>query len=121
MRSKYASAAVCLAAGLSATAAAAQEHETVVTGEARPTALVRYGDLDLGREAGVAALHARIYRAATGLCMDSGSQVMGWRLAGTTCRSSAIAGARDQVEAAIAGYGNPARLAAAAMVIRLAR
>lgn len=132
MRSKIASAAVCLAACWSGTAASAQPvPETVVTGEMQPaplrygeelvSAVVRFGDLDLSTSAGIDALHGRVHRAATRICMEPGLQPMSWRQAGLVCRNDAVAGAWDQVAAAIADYGNPARLAAASLVIRVAR
>ena len=131
MRSKIAAAAVCLAASLVAPAALAQP-ETVVTGQFRPepalaygeelvTAIVRYGDLDLASAAGVDALHGRVHRAATRLCVEPGPQPLEWRLAGMTCRDDAVAGAQDQVAAAIAGYGTSGRLASAALTVRRAR
>ena len=122
MSSKIAFAAAALAACWGGAAAAAQPgQETVVTGEPLPTAIVRYGDLDLARGSGVAALHARVRRAAGEVCPVSASQVVGWRMVGAACRRDAIAGAQDQIAAAIAGHGDPARLAAAALVIRIAR
>jgi len=132
MRSKLASAAVCLAACWGGSSAAAQPvPETVVTGEIEQTPLrygeemvsveVRYGDLNLGDRAGVDVLHRRVYRAATRICVDPGVQPLEWRLADLACRNDAIAGAQGQIAAAIADYGNPNRLAAAALVIRVAR
>ncbi len=133
MRSKIASAAVCLAAFSGGAAAAAQPvPETVVTGEIQRapalrygeelvSATVRYGDLDLASPAGVEALHGRVYRAATRLCIEPGLQTLDWRRAGLACRDGAIAGAQDQVALAIADYGNPNRLASASLVIRVAR
>ena len=132
MRQIIASAAVGLAACLSGTAAFAQPvPETVVTGELRSeplrygeelvTAAVHYGDLDLASAAGVDALHNRVRRAATRICIDPGPQPLDWRQAGIACRDGAIAGAQDQVAAAIAGYGTSGRLASASRVIRIAR
>ena len=132
MRSKIASAAVCLAALWGTAASAQPEPETVVTGDVEASqalgygeelvsAVVRYGDLDLDDAAGVATLHARVHRAATRLCVEDGPQPLEWRLAGRTCRDGAIAGAQNQVAEAIADFGNPNRLASAALVIRVAR
>ena len=131
MRHTIASAAVALAASLGTAAASAQPiPETVVTGEAQPelrygeervSAVVRYGDLDLGSSAGVEALHGRVYRAATRLCIEPGLQTLDWRRAGLACRDGAIAGAQGQIAIAIADHGNPNRLASASLVIRVAR
>jgi len=130
MRSKFASAAVCVAAFSGAAAAAQPVPETVVTGEAQPalrygeervSAVVRYGDLDLGSTAGVEALHGRVYRAATRICIEPGLQPLDWRRAGLACRDGAIAGAQEQIALAIADRDNPNRLASASLVIRAAR
>ena len=131
MTSKMMSAAACLAA-LWGTAAAAQPvPETVVTGEIEQAPLrddaelvstvVRYSDLDLASAAGIDSLHRRVHRAATRICVDPTPQPLELRQAGLTCRDGAIAGAQDQVAAAIAGHGNPNRLAAASLVVRAAR
>lgn len=131
MRRKIASAAAALAALCSAAAAAAQPvPETVVTGdserslrygEERVSAVVHYGDLDLGSAAGIAALHGRVYRAATQICIEAGPQPLAWRQVGIACRDGAVAGAQSQIAIAIADSGNPNRLAAASLVIRAAR
>ena len=133
MKRMITSAAVCLAACLSGTAALAQpDQETVVTGAAQPapalghgrdriTATVRFGDLDLASAAGAAVLHGRVYRAATRLCIRPDLQPVSSVQAGFACRDNAIAGARDQIAAAIEGRGNAGRLAAASLVITAAR
>ena len=131
MRSTLMSAAAGLAACWGTAAAAQPVPETVVTGEIeqarlrngeeRVSAVVRYADLDLASQAGVDALHGRVHRAATRICVDPNLQPLTFRQAGLDCRDDAIASAQDQVAAAIAGYGNPNRLAAAALVIRVRR
>ena len=131
MRSKMMSAAACLAACWGTAAAAQPVPETVVTGEIEQAPLrddaelvstvVRYSDLDLASAAGVDALHRRVHRAATRICVDPNPQPLELRQAGLTCRDGAIAGAQDQVAAAIAGHGNPNRLASVSLVVRAAR
>ena len=59
------------------------------------TELVRFGDLDLSRPAGVQALYRRIQEAARDVCEPEGDALGGNR----ECRSSAIARAVAQVGA----------------------
>lgn len=117
---KIATAAACVAACLSGAAAAAQP-ETVVTGTNMPTAVVRYGDLNLDSPAGIAALNDRVHRAATRLCIEPGLQPAQWLGASLACHRDAVASARPQIDAAVASYAGSGQLASAALVIRAAR
>lgn len=119
---KIATAAACMAACLSGAAAAAQpDRETVVTGTNMPTAIVRYGDLNLDAPAGIAALNERVHRAATRLCIEPGLQPAQWMGASLACHRDAVASARPQIDAAIASYAGSSQIASAALVIRAAR
>ena len=84
----------------------AQGIEEEVTVEAQPVAYVYYSDLNLANPAGVDQLNARVYRAATKLCIENGVQPLARVMAGRTCRSNAIAGAADQIRLAISRFGN---------------
>lgn len=88
-----------------ATSAQAQGNQEV-TVEAQPVAYVHYSDLNLASPAGVDQLNARVYRAATKLCIENGVQPLAVVLAGKACRNQAITGAADQVQMAISRFGN---------------
>jgi UrcA family protein len=88
-----------------ATSAQAQGNQEV-TVEAQPVAYVHYSDLNLASPAGVDQLNARVYRAATKLCIENGVQPLAVVLAGKSCRNQAITGAADQVQMAISRFGN---------------
>jgi UrcA family protein len=89
-----------------ATSARAQGNEEEVTVEAQPVAYVYYSDLNLASPSGVNQLNARVHRAATKLCIENGVQPLARVMAGKVCRDDAIAGAADQVQMAIARFGN---------------
>ncbi len=69
-----------------------------------PQALVRYADLDLGTEGGVAKLYQRIARAASRVCPGSESRELQRAKLARACQTEAI-------ERAVAAVGNT-RLAA---------
>ena len=102
-------ATIGLAASLAVPPAAAAQQERVVTGRVDggsdgrqfASAVVPFGDLDLGSRGGVRALNDRVFSAATRLCMDGYLQPLALRQAGTICRAEAIAGAQDQIATAI--------------------
>jgi UrcA family protein len=74
-----------------------------VPGEAeRQTSIVRYDDLDLSTEAGIAALERRIGRAADRVCgpVDRRSIADSDRL--SACRDAAVAGAMKRASEVIA-------------------
>ena len=73
--------------------------------EGRPTARVVYGDLDLSRTAGQAALNRRIRRAADAVCPSEARGISSVR-AHRQCVSAAMANAQPHVDRAIALAGN---------------
>ena len=92
----FAVAAVAMALG--ATAA------TVSPAIASDTGLaVRYGDLDLRSESGRAALDARIERAARSVCGVANNTELKFARGVRECRDAAIAAAREQRDALVAG------------------
>jgi UrcA family protein len=64
--------------------------------------LVRYHDLDLNTDAGVAALRARIAKAAARVCALADGRTLADKDRFAACRDSAIAGASPQMNAVIA-------------------
>lgn len=74
---------------------------------------VRFGDLDLATDAGVAALHSRIRHAATQVCGGEVDQrdLTASRIAGA-CRAVAMASAEPQVQLAMAAARGDRQLAA---------
>jgi UrcA family protein len=54
------------------------------------TRTVRYADLDLSTQAGVAALHNRIHQAAEQVCGDPSSRQLGEAVAAKTCIARAV-------------------------------
>jgi UrcA family protein len=58
--------------------------------------VVRYGDLNLNSQAGVARLHKRIRNAAESVCSDLSTRILGLRDAYDLCVDEAVAkGIRD--------------------------
>jgi UrcA family protein len=55
-----------------------------------PSVVVRYGDLDLDRADDVAALHARLRKAALQVCSQLDSRVLGLREQYQACVSGAV-------------------------------
>ena len=90
----------------SAFAAVPAQAEPPILVEGQPTAIVGYGDLDLSRPAGQAALGGRVHRAAARLCASDMNGI-GPAMEQRRCFSLALASARPQVDRAIALYGNP--------------
>ena len=74
--------------------------------EALPTVSVPYGDLDLSRPAGQAALYGRVRRAANLLCA-SDERGIGPVTQQRVCRGVAMASAASQIDRAIAMAGTP--------------
>jgi len=72
--------------------------------EARPTAMVGYGDLDLRTSAGVRRLRVRINSAAFAICVPSGFHESGnpWSLEARQCRREAVKSAQPRLQLAIA-------------------
>lgn len=68
-------------------------------GEAN-SVVVRYGDLNLNSQAGIAVLHKRIANAAKSVCGSLDTRILGLRDAYDSCVSNAIASGVAQV-------GNP--------------
>lgn len=105
--------ASALTVTLAAGPAQAAENEVVVTGRPAdvPTALVRYGDLDLASEQGKARLAFRIDYAADKLCGKP--RVIENHLLSDmkVCRSTVFASAKPQVEALYAAIDSGQRLA----------
>jgi len=62
---------------------------------------VRYSDLDLKSEKGVARLHARIKGAAKAVCGDEGYSTIATYIARDKCREKAIADATNYVNVAL--------------------
>ena len=96
-----------------APAQAAPNTEVVVTGRITdaPTALVRYGDLNLASHAGRARLDRRVGLAARKLCGTYMTQEHNAARPVRACQSAVFASAKPQVEAVIAAYDNGQRLA----------
>jgi UrcA family protein len=86
---------LCLALAMTASAAfSADYHDPQVA------RIVRYGDLDLTRPAGVATLHARIRSAATAVCKPAFDERAPEHVAATrSCVQQAVARALDAVQA----------------------
>jgi UrcA family protein len=55
-----------------------------------PTVVVKYGDLNLDSQAGIAALHARLRQAAETVCEAYDSRVLGLREEYQRCISDAL-------------------------------
>ncbi|HEV2748776.1 MAG TPA: UrcA family protein [Allosphingosinicella sp.] len=72
----------------------------------RPTIYVSYADLNLRHKAGVERLSDRVARAADQLCLETGVQPVSRVVAGRACRDKAVAGANEQIRAAVAGFGS---------------
>src|SRR5688500_7658236 len=66
------------------------------------TARVTYGDLNLGKPEGVQSLTARVRRAASNLCTESGRATLGRSVAERKCVKFAVSDAQSQIERAVA-------------------
>ena len=87
---------------LIAAPAFAQGDSPVVVEGGVPTAIVSYADLDIGSSSGLATLNGRITRAASRLCFDNGHKDVPTKVFEARCFDTALAGAKPQVERAIA-------------------
>ncbi len=97
-----AAAYVGVASLLLASGVAIAQTPALVVEAGLPRASVSYADLDLGSEAGRAALNARVKSAASRLCLQSGRQPLAEWVERKRCFAHAIASAEPQVAAAIA-------------------
>ena len=104
-----------LAAGLTISGSAALAG-TVETGTAVP---VRFGDLDLKTEAGVAALKQRIDRAARKACGTYDIRDLKRMSAADACREFALGNASHEVELAVAAAHKGEAYASTAPAINL--
>jgi UrcA family protein len=78
--------------------------------EAQPNvrqASVSYADLNLASGKGRKALEVRVRRAAAQLCIPQGTEQIWFKMEGKRCFNEALAGARPQVEQAVAGFNTP--------------
>jgi len=77
---------------------------TFAAEETRPTATVRYGDLDLRTEAGVRHLRVRINGAALAVCEASGFYKAGptWSPEARQCQRAAAKTAEPRLQLAVA-------------------
>jgi UrcA family protein len=65
-----------------------------------PSVVVKYGDLNLGTQAGINSLHSRLKNAAAQVCSPLNSRVLGLRDQYEQCVSDAVA-------QSVAAVGNP--------------
>jgi UrcA family protein len=65
--------------------------------------LVRFGDLDLDKPAGLATLHARLRQAAIQVCGDTGSRLSQW-VEHRNCRNQALADAIARLPAPVQSF-----------------
>ncbi len=91
-----------LSAALIATPALGQGEGPVVVEGGVPTAVVSYADLDIGSAQGLATLNGRISHAASNLCFETGHKDLDRATFEARCFRSALAGAKTQVDRAIA-------------------
>ncbi|MEA1014075.1 UrcA family protein [Sphingosinicella sp. LY1275] len=99
----------------------AAERTAVVEGIVdRPTAVVSYRDLNLANADGVDRLQARVRRAASQICIKPGIKHLTLIVAENNCRDDAVAGAQEQIEMAVANFGNT-QLAALSQISVTAR
>jgi UrcA family protein len=70
---------------------------SVALEEAPASRVVKYGDLDLSRDAGVAALYSRIRSAAREVCEPMDAVIMKMLRVRYDCRQEAVARAVDDV------------------------
>ena len=93
-----------VASALAAAATAPLSAQPPILVEGAPTAIVPYGDLDLSRAAGQAALQGRVRRAANRLCTVDVRGV-GPVMEERQCLAAALTQAQGQIDRAIALYG----------------
>lgn len=103
-----------LSLGLAAAPVHAADADVVVTGRASdlPTATVRYADLNLASDEGIARLDRRIDYAARKLCGTIHAvQEYNSRMAISGCQDAVFTSAKPQVKALLAAVENGQRLA----------
>jgi UrcA family protein len=103
----FASLGTILAIGAAPASAAAVE---------KFTSEVRYGDINLTSDAGVAQLQRRITNAARKICGYADARDLNGSQAVAACRRAAISAAAPKVELAVAGARNGQKLAANAAI-----
>jgi UrcA family protein len=91
-----------MSAVLVAVPAFAQGEGPVVVEGGVPTAIVSYADLDIGSASGLATLNGRISRAASNLCFEHTRKDIDRASFEARCFKSAMAGAKSQVDRALA-------------------
>lgn len=89
-----------------ATTAYAMDTTIVEANVDKPTAYVRYADLNLSRAADVQTLKDRVRRAANRICIDHGTPDLATTMRGRACRKTALESAAPQIQAAVSNYGN---------------
>lgn len=94
--------AALMGVALIAVPAFAQGDSPVVVEGGVPTAIVSYADLDIRSGSGLATLNGRISRAASRLCFDNGHRDVPTKVLEARCFDTAMAGAKPQVERAVA-------------------
>ena len=77
---------------------------------------VRYGDLNLSSDAGVAQLQRRVASAARKVCGNADGRDIEASQAAAACRREAISSAAPKVELAVANARNGQKLAASAAI-----
>ncbi len=90
-------------------AAFAQNDDTLVQGERigdRPVALVKYRDINFATPKASDMLHARVRRAASRICEQSGVVDLATAARGWRCRDEAVARAEPQVAEVITRFQN---------------
>ncbi len=105
------------AAALAASSAIAQP-PVVVIGEALPTVVVSFADLNIASDAGQARLVQRIRAAAKDLCIENNKQDLDVMIARSGCYKTAMSGGLAQLRRVIAGQDSGASLAAATLTIQ---
>jgi len=80
----------------------AQGEAPVIVEGGRPTAVVSYADLNLASNSGVATLNGRVSRAASNICVSNTRKDLSAHLAELNCFKSAMAGAKTQIDRAVA-------------------
>lgn len=101
-------AAFAIAAGLIvvSTAGRAEKPPVIVEGVLDlPTAYVSYADLNLGTEAGMRALHARVRRAAAMICLEPQVRELPRMMAGRKCYNTAMTRAHDEIQRVAGNFG----------------
>ena len=99
-------------------AGAMAQAPVIVEGQANPSAVVTYADLNLGSESGQDRLVQRIRAASEGLCLDDDVQDLATTLARRSCYNRAMSSGLAQMREVVAGHGSKASLMTAALLIR---